>query len=140
MNKKGYTYIDTVISLCVAAIIIFMFIFAYRSFTNYSERAEAKNVVQIIKKARLSAIMQMIDVEVVLDGDEIVVSNINEIKKVYKLEHLKFESSEIFQFTSEGGTKSFMGAYSIMLVSNKSNKKYNVIVAAVGGQVRYEEV
>lgn len=140
MNKKGFTYIDTVISLCVAAIIISMFILAYRSFTNYSERAEVKNVVQIIKKARLSAIMQMIDVEVFLDGDEIVVSNINEMKKVYKLEHLKFESSEIFQFTSEGGTKSFMGAYNIMLVSNKSNKKYNVIVAAVGGQVRYEEV
>lgn len=140
MNKKGFTYIDTVISLCVAAIIISMFILAYRQFTNYSERAEVKNVVQIIKKARLSAIMQMIDVEVVLDGDEIVVSNINEMKKVYKLEHLKFESSEIFQFTSEGGTKSFMGAYNIMLVSNKSKKKYNVIIAAVGGQVRYEEV
>lgn len=140
MNKKGFTYIDTVISLCVVAIIISMFIFAYRSFTNYSERAEAKNVVQIIKKARLSAIMQMTDVEVVLDGDEIVVSNINEMKKVYKLEHLKFESSETFQFTSEGGTKSFMGAYNIMLVSNKIKKKYNVIVAAVGGQVRYEEV
>lgn len=140
MNKKGFTYIDTVISLCVAAIIISMFILAYRSFTNYSERAEAKNVVQIIKKARLSAIMQMIDVEVVLDGDEIVVSNINEMKKVYKLEHLKFESSEKFLFTSEGGTKSFKGAYNIILVSNKSKKKYNVIVAAVGGQVRYEEV
>lgn len=140
MNKKGYTYIDTVISLCVAAIIISMFILAYREFSNYSERAEAKRVVQIIKKARLSAIMQMIDVEVVLDGDEILVSNINDMKKVYKLEHLKFESSEIFQFTSEGGTKSFMGSYNIMLVSNKSKKKYNVIVAAVGGQVRYEEV
>ncbi|WP_294796227.1 hypothetical protein [uncultured Fenollaria sp.] len=140
MNKKGFTYIDTVISLCVAAIIISMFILAYRQFTNYSDRAEAKRVVQIIKKARLSAIMQMIDVEVVLDGDEIVVSNINEMKKVYKLEHLKFESGEIFQFTSEGGTKSFMGAYNIILVSNKSKKKYNVIVAAVGGQVRYEEV
>lgn len=140
MNKKGFTYIDTVISLCVAAIIISMFILAYREFTNYSERAEVKNVVQIIKKARLSAIMQMIDVEVVLDGDEIVVSNINEMKKVYKLEHLKFESSESFQFTSEGGTKSFMGSYNIMLASNKSKKKYNVIVAAVGGQVRYEEV
>lgn len=140
MNKKGFTYIDTVISLCMAAIIISMFILAYRSFTNYSERAEVKNVVQIIKKARLSAIMQMIDVEVVLDGDEIVVSNINEMKKVYKLEHLKFESSEIFQFTSEGGTKSFKGSYNMMLVSNKSNKKYNVIIAAVGGQVRYEEV
>lgn len=140
MNKKGFTYIDTVISLCVAAIIISMFILAYRELSNYSERAEVKNVVQIIKKARLSAIMQMIDVEVVLDGDEIVVSNINDMKKVYKLEHLKFESSESFQFTSEGGTKSFMGAYCIMLVSNKSNKKYNVIVAAVGGQVRYEEV
>ena len=140
MNKKGFTYIDTVISLCVAAIIISMFILAYREFSNYSERAEVKNVVQIIKKARLSAIMQMIDVEVVLDGDEILVSNINDMKKVYKLEHLKFESSEIFQFTSEGGTKSFMGSYNIMLVSNKSKKKYNVIVAAVGGQVRYEEV
>ncbi len=140
MNKKGFTYIDTVISLCVAAIIISMFILAYRELSNYSERAEVKNVVQIIKKARLSAIMQMIDVEVVLDGDEILVSNINDMKKVYKLEHLKFESSEIFQFTSEGGTKSFMGSYNIMLVSNKSKKKYNVIVAAVGGQVRYEEV
>ncbi|MFR7871043.1 MAG: type II secretion system protein, partial [Fenollaria timonensis] len=91
MNKKGFTYIDTVISLCVAAIIISMFILAYRELSNYSERAEVKNVVQIIKKARLSAIMQMIDVEVVLDGDEIVVSNINDMKKVYKLEHLKFE-------------------------------------------------
>lgn len=140
MNKKGFTYIDTVISLCVAAIIISMFILAYRELSNYSERAEVKNVVQIIKKARLSAIMQMIDVEVVLDGDEIVVSNINDMKKVYKLEHFKFESGEIFQFTSEGGTKSFMGAYNIILVSNKSKKKYNVIVAAVGGQVRYEEV
>lgn len=140
MNKKGFTYIDTVISLCVAAIIISMFIFAYRSFTNYSERAEAKRVVQIIKKARLSAIMQMIDVEVVLDGDEIVVSNINDMKKVYKLEHLKFESSESFQFTSEGGTKSFKGSYNMTLLSNKSKKKYNVIIAAVGGQVRYEEV
>ena len=140
MNKKGFTYIDTVISLCVAAIIISMFILAYRELSNYSERAEVKNVVQIIKKARLSAIMQMIDVEVVLDGDEIVVSNINDMKKVYKLEHLKFESSESYQFTSEGGTKSFMGSYNIMLVSNKSKKKYNVIVAAVGGQVRYEEV
>lgn len=140
MNKKGFTYIDTVISLCVAAIIISMFILTYRELSNYSERAEVKNVVQIIKKARLSAIMQMTDVEVVLDGDEIVVSNINDMKKVYKLEHLKFESSESFQFTSEGGTKSFKGAYNIMLVSNKSKKKYNVIVAAVGGQVRYEEV
>ena len=108
MNKKGFTYIDTVISLCVAAIIISMFILAYRELSNYSERAEVKNVVQIIKKARLSAIMQMIDVEVVLDGDEIVVSNINDMKKVYKLEHLKFESSESFQFTSEGGTKSLL--------------------------------
>lgn len=140
MNKKGFTYIDTVISLCVAAIIISMFILAYRQFTNYSDRAEAKRVVRIIKKARLSAIMQMTDLEVALDGDEIVVSNNIDMKKVYKLEHLKFESSEIFQFTSEGGTKSFMGAYNIILVSNKSNKKYNVIVAAVGGQVRYEEV
>lgn len=140
MNKKGFTYIDTVISLCVAAIIISMFILAYRELSNYSERAEVKNVVQIIKKARLSAIMQMIDVEVVLDGDEIVVSNINDMKKVYKLEHLKFESSESFQFTSEGGTKSFMGSYNMILLSNKSKKKYNVIIAAVGGQVRYEEV
>lgn len=140
MNKKGFTYIDTVISLCVAAIIISMFILAYRSFTNYSERAEVKNVVQIIKKARLSAIMQMTDVEVVLDGDEIVVSNINDMKKVYKLEHLNFESSESFQFTSEGGTKSFKGSYNMILFSNKSKKKYNVIIAAVGGQVRYEEV
>lgn len=140
MNKKGFTYIDTIISLCVAAIIISMFILAYREFSNYSERAEVKNVVQIIKKARLSAIMQMIDLEVVLDGDEIVVSNINDMKKVYKLEHLKFESSESFQFTSEGGTKSFKGSYNMTLLSNKSKKKYNVIIAAVGGQVRYEEV
>lgn len=140
MNKKGFTYIDTVISLCVAAIIISMFILAYRELSNYSERAEAKRVVQIIKKARLSAIMQMIDLEVVLDGDEIVVSNINDMKKVYKLEHLKFESSESFQFTSEGGTKSFKGSYNMTLLSNKSKKKYNVIIAAVGGQVRYEEV
>lgn len=140
MNKKGFTYIDTIISLCVAAIIISMFILAYREFSNYSERAEVKNVVQIIKKARLRAIMQMIDVEVVLDGDEIVVSNINDMKKVYKLEHLKFESSESFQFTSEGGTKSFKGSYNMTLLSNKSKKKYNVIIAAVGGQVRYEEV
>lgn len=140
MNKKGFTYIDTIISLCVAAIIISMFILAYREFSNYSERAEVKNVVQIIKKARLSAIMQMIDVEVVLDGDEIVVSNINDMKKVYKLEHLKFESIESFQFTSEGGTKSFKGSYNMTLLSNKSKKKYNVIIAAVGGQVRYEEV
>lgn len=139
MNKKGFTYIDTVISLCVAAIIISMFILAYKELSNYSERAEVKNVVQIIKKARLSAIMQMIDVEVVLDGDEIVVSNINDMKKVYKLEHLKFESSENFQFTSEGGTKSFKGSYNMTLLSNKSKKKYNVIIAAVGGQVRYEE-
>lgn len=50
MNKKGFTYIDTVISLCVAAIIISMFILAYRELSNYSERAEVKNVVQIIKK------------------------------------------------------------------------------------------
>lgn len=140
MNKKGFTYIDTVISLCVAAIIISMFILAYRELSNYSERAEVKNVVQIIKKARLSAIMQMIDVEVVLDGDKIVVSNINDMKKVYKLEHLKFESSESFQFTGEGGTKSFKGSYNMTLLSNKSKKKYNVIIAAVGGQVRYEEV
>lgn len=140
MNKKGFTYIDTVISLCVAAIIISMFILAYRELSNYSERAEVKNVVQIIKKARLSAIMQMTDVEVVLDGDEIVVSNINDMKKVYKLKHLKFESSESFQFTSEGGTRSFKGSYIMTLLSNKSKKKYNVIIAAVGGQVRYEEV
>lgn len=140
MNKKGYTYIDTVISLCVAAIIISMFILAYREFSNYSERAEAKRVVQIIKKARLSAIMQMTDLEVALDGDEIVVSNNIDMKKVYKLEHLKFESSESFQFTSEGGTKSFKGSYNMILLSNKSKKKYNVIIAAVGGQVRYEEV
>lgn len=140
MNKKGFTYIDTVISLCVAAIVISMFLLTYRELSNYSERAEVKNVVQIIKKARLSAIMQMTDLEVVLDGDEIVVSNINDMKKVYKLEHLKFESSEIFQFTSEGGTKSFKGSYNMTLLSNKSKKKYNVIIAAVGGQVRYEEV
>lgn len=127
MNKKGFTYIDTVISLCVAAIIISMFILTYRELSNYSERAEVKNVVQIIKKARLSAIMQMIDVEVVLDGDEIVVSNINDMKKVYKLEHLKFESSESFQFTSEGGTKSFKGSYNMILHYFQIRVKRNIM-------------
>lgn len=140
MNKKGFTYIDTVISLCVAALIISMFILVYSHFTKYSERAEMKNIVQIIKKSRLSAIMQGADIDIVLDDDEIIITDANKFKKVYKLKHLKFQSKEHFYFTSEGGTKSFMEKFYAIVLSKNSKKQYKVIIAAVGGQVRYEEI
>lgn len=140
MSKKAFTYIETVISISIAAIIISMFILAYAHFTNFSEREEVKNVVQIVKKARVSAIMQSITVELSVKDDEIVVSNLNNAKIVYKLKQLKFLNSETYSFTSEGGTKSASGNFNFHLKSNKNNKEYNVIIAAVGGQVRYEEV
>lgn len=140
MNKKGFTYIDTVISICVAAVVISMFILAYSHFTNYSERAEMKSIVQIIKKSRLSAIMQSSEIDLSLDDDKIIILDTNDIKKEYKLKHLKFKTKEHFVFTSEGGTKSFMGKYYVIVLSNKSKKQYKIVLAAVGGQVRYEEI
>ncbi len=140
MNKKAFTYIETVISISIAAIIISMFILAYANFTNFSEREEIKNVVQIVKKARVSAIMQSINVDLSIKDDMITVSNYDGAKIVYKLKHLKFKDNETYSFTSEGGTKSESGRFNFYLKSNKNKKEYNVIIAAVGGQVRYEEV
>ena len=140
MNKKGFTYIDTVISICVAAVVISMFILAYSHFTNYSERAEMKSIVQIIKKSRLSAIMQSSEIDLSLDDDKIIILDTNDIKKEYKLKHLKFKTKEHFVFTSEGGTKSFMDKYYVIVLSSKSKKQYKIVLAAVGGQVRYEEI
>lgn len=140
MNKKGFTYIDTVISLCVAAVIISMFILAYSHFTKYSERAEMKSIVQIIKKSRLSAIMQAANLDIVLDDDKIILTDANKLKKEYNLKHLKFKTKEHFYFTSEGGTKSFMDKYYVIVLSKSTKKQYKVVIAAVGGQVRYEEI
>lgn len=140
MNKKAFTYIETVISISIAAIIISMFILAYAHFTNFSEREEIKNVVQIVKKARVSAIMQSINVDLSIKDDMITVSNYDGAKIVYKLKHLKFKDTETYSFTSEGGTMSKSGRFNFYLKSDKSKKEYNVIIAAVGGQVRYEEV
>lgn len=139
MNKKGFTYIETVISIMVFAIIVSIFIVSYKNFTDYSERSEVKNIVQLIKKARVSAIMQSTDITVNLSEDEIIVSDINSIKMVYELKYVKVIDSQSYKFTAQGGTKALNDVYYFKLKSNKSNRKYKVIIAAVGGQVRYEE-
>ena len=61
-----------------------MFILAYSHFTNYSERAEMKSIVQIIKKSRLSAIMQSSEIDLSLNDDKIIILDTNDIKKEYK--------------------------------------------------------
>lgn len=139
MNKKAFTYIETLISITVFAIIVSIFVISYKNYSNYNERAEIKNVVQIVKKARVSAIMQSEDLSVSVNNDEITVSNINGLKRVYKLKHLKAIKEQSFIFTAQGGTITFKDIYNFRLESNKIGKRYNVIIAAVGGQVRYEE-
>ena len=139
MNKKGFTYIETLISITVFAIIISIFVASYKNFTNYNERNEVKSVVQIVKKARLSAIMQSTSVKVNVHDDIICVSNLDETKIEYKLKYLKVLDAETFIFTAQGGTIVFNNVFDFSLKSNKNNKRYNIIIAAVGGQVRYEE-
>ena len=139
MNKNAFTYIETLISITVFAIIVSIFVLSYKNFTNYSERSEVKNVVQIIKKARVTAIMQSSDVTLSLDSDEITVSSSSDLKRIYKLNHVKMLGSQSYEFTGQGGTRTINNQYSFYLESNKTHKKYKIIIAAVGGQVRYEE-
>lgn len=140
MNKKAFTYIETLISVALFAVLVSIFIVSYKIFTNYNERSEVKNIVQIIKKARVSAIMQGININVSISNDEINVSNIDETRIIYKLKYVKIVGTRTYQFTSEGGTMAFKDLYDFLLESKSTKKRYKVIIAAVGGQVRYEEL